>query len=232
MTNRYNFPNPLRAALIDMDGVLYDSMPKHAQAYADMFAENGIATEPDRFFLYEGMTGVATIALVIKELTGREISTEEARRLYARKTELFARSGRVDAMPGASRMLETLRRADVKCVLVTGSAQSSLLQRLDLDFPGIFLPSDRITALDVVNGKPHPEPYLRGLALAGTAPEETIVIENALLGVEAGRAAGLFTCAVTTGPIPADRFRERDASLISPSMNDFADTLTSLLCPE
>lgn len=230
MTQMNNFPTPLRAALIDMDGVLYDSMPGHARAYADMFNEIGIATEPDRFFLYEGMTGVATIALVMEMETGRQISEQEARRLYARKTELFAQSGYVDMMPGADRMLRTLADAGVKCVLVTGSAQSSLLTRLETDYPGVFAPADRITALDVTKGKPDPEPYLRGLALAGSLPQETIVIENAPLGVSAGRAAGLFTVAVTTGPIPRSHFEERDASVIFPSMPDFADALPSLIC--
>ena len=42
------------AALIDMDGVLYDSMPRHAQAWHKMMSEIGIQTDPDEFYLYEG----------------------------------------------------------------------------------------------------------------------------------------------------------------------------------
>lgn len=227
--DKINFPNPLKAALIDMDGVLYDSMPGHAAAWNKMFHEYGVDTTVDEFFLYEGMTGPATIDLVLQREVGHTVPQEEAREMYRRKTELFVERGQVSMMPGAAEMLDTLRRNGVRCVLVTGSAQNSLLSRIADDYPGVFLPRDRVTALDVTHGKPDPEPYLRGLAIAATRTEETIVIENAPLGVRAGRAAGLFSVAVTTGPIPRDAFVREDASIIFSSMPEFAKALPGLL---
>ena len=85
-----------------------------------------------------------------------------------------------------------------------------------------------MTALDVTNGKPDPEPYLKGLAIAGIQPQEAIVIENAPLGVRAGKAAGIFTVAVTTGPVPREAFEKEGADIIFPSMPAFADYLESL----
>ena len=85
-----------------------------------------------------------------------------------------------------------------------------------------------MTALDVTNGKPNPEPYLKGLAIAGIQPQEAIVIENAPLGVRAGKAAGIFTVAVTTGPVPREAFEKEGADIIFPSMPAFADYLESL----
>ena len=132
---------------------------------------------------------------------------------------------RVNSAPSAARMLRELKRRGVRCILVTGSAQRTTLDRLDRDFPGVFAVRDRITALDVTHGKPDPEPYLKGLEKAGTRPEETIVIENAPLGVHAGKAAGLFTVAVTTGPIPREAFVSEKADAIFHSMPEFAEFL-------
>ena len=89
-------------------------------------------------------------------------------------------------------------------VLVTGSGQNSLISRIDTNFPGIFEPGMRVTSRDVTHGKPHPEPFIRAMQLARVSPSQSIVIENAPLGIEAGDRAGAFTIGVTTGPIPVE----------------------------
>ncbi len=112
---------------------------------------------------------------------------------------------------------------------MTGSAQSSLLDNIDRAYPGVFPPGRRITANDVTHGKPNPEPYLKGAAaIAGAAPEECIVVENAPLGVRAGKAAGCFTVAVTTGPHSTRGIRERGADIIFGSMPEFAGWLEKM----
>lgn len=226
-----NFPKGICAALIDMDGVLYDSMPFHARAWHQMMSEQGIETTPEEFFLYEGMTGAATVNLIFKRELNREASPEEVEKLYGRKADLFVSYGVKKPMPGADRMLKALERGGLKRVLVTGSAQHSLLDSLNSDYPGAFLPGMRVTALDVKNGKPNPEPYLKGTEIAGVPISRSIVIENAPLGVRAGKAAGAFTIAVTTGPIPREDFEKEGADMIFASMNEFADWLEKNLPP-
>lgn len=221
---------PVTAALIDMDGVLYDSMPLHARAWQRMISEQGIDCTTDEFFLYEGMTGAATIDLIFRRAYGRNADPEEAKRLYAIKSDYFKSFGAKPTMQGADRMIRALQRLGMRRVLVTGSGQASLIQAINHDYPGAFADTDRVTANDVSRGKPDPEPYLRGLAIAGTRPENTIVIENAPLGVRAGVAAGCFTIAVTTGPIPREAFVKEEANLIFDSMPGFADFLETLEC--
>ena len=225
------FPSDIRVALIDMDGVLYDSMPHHARAWHQMMAEAGVETDPDEFFLYEGMTGKATINLIFERELQRPATDEEATRLYARKAELFVASGNKVPMKGADRMLQAFIRTGIPRVLVTGSAQSSLLNSLDHDYPGAFPQDKRVTALDVKHGKPDPEPYLMGASKAGIDISRAIVVENAPLGVRAGKRAGAFTVAVTTGPIPREEFEKEGADLIFPSMDAFADWLEQELPP-
>lgn len=205
-----------KAALIDMDGVLYDSMPYHCRAWRATMLEEGLDIPEQEFFLYEGMTGPATINLLMKREKGVELTLEECKAIYARKADRFKDMVMPVAMPGAAEKIRLFRDAGLKTVLVTGSAQGSLLSRLDEDYPGVFPPHMRVTALDVTHGKPHPEPYLRGLEKAGVGAAEAVVLENAPLGVRAGKAAGIFTIAWTTGPIPRSAFEAEGADLILP----------------
>ena len=219
----------IKAALIDMDGVLYDSMKGHTAAWFRMAQELGIECTRDEFYAYEGMTGAATINILFNRAYGRDATGDECKELYARKARYFAETGEPDMMPGAAEMLRQLKDAGITCVLVTGSGQDSILNRLDRDYPGIFLPENRVTAHNVTHGKPNPEPYLKGLEFAGCNANEAIVIENAPLGVKAGHAAGCFTVAVTTGPIPEDDMTASGADIVYSSMPEFAKRLPELL---
>lgn len=203
-----------KAALIDMDGVLYDSMPRHTKAWRETMLEEGLDIPADEFFLYEGMTGEATINLLMQREKGITLSAEQCREIYARKAARFRAQGEPAPMAGASDLIRKMQAEGLVTVLVTGSAQGSLLGRLETDYPGVFPPERRVTALDVKNGKPHPEPYLRGLEKAGVEPYEAVVLENAPLGVRAGKRAGIFTIAWMTGPIPLGAFEAEGADLI------------------
>ena len=222
-------PLNIKAALIDMDGTLLDSMPSHARAWHRMVSELGIDCRLDEFFGYEGMTGGATIDLIFRRELGRPATDREKTELYARKTGYFNEMPKVPVMPGAARMLRTLMDAGVARVLVTGSGQKSTIGRLAVEFPGAFAEDMMITSRDVSRGKPDPEPYLMAMERAGVAPSEAMVVENAPLGVKAGAAAGAFTVAVTTGPIPAEAMWEAGADMVFPSMEAFADALPALL---
>lgn len=220
---------PLKAALIDMDGVLYDSMKYHTLAWQRMMSEIGVECSRDEFYLYEGMTGAATIELLMKRSFGKSVTAEESAALYRKKTEYFKSYGERETMPGAADMLAAFRDFDVDRVLVTGSGQQSLIGTLSHDYPGMFADDKRVTASDVVHGKPAPEPYLRGLEKAGVLCSEAIVVENAPLGVKSGHDAGCFVCAVTTGPIPESEMLRAGADIVFSSMPEFAASVTDLV---
>lgn len=208
-----------------MDGVLYDSMKYHTLAWQRMMEEHGIHCTRDEFYLYEGMTGAATIDLIWQREFGHPCDPERRTALYDYKTKIFKSIGGNETMKGAARMLKTLCGRGIRCVLVTGSGQASLIDNVRKDYPGVFGDGMMVTAHDVSKGKPAPEPYLKGLAKAGVRADEAIVIENAPLGVRAGVAAGIKTMAVCTGPVPKDYFIKENAWGIYKSMDDFADLL-------
>lgn len=93
-------------------------------------------------------------------------------------------------MPGALRLLQELKHAGLKRVLVTGSGQNSLLSRISTEFPEMFRDELRITSANVQHGKPHPEPYLKAMDLAMVEPWQSVAFENAPLGVESAIEPG------------------------------------------
>jgi beta-phosphoglucomutase-like phosphatase (HAD superfamily) len=111
----------------------------------------------------------------------------------------------------------------IKRVLVTGSGQPTLFGSLEKDFPGSFEKDLMVTSYDVTFGKPHPEPYLLGLKKAGITAGEALVIENAPLGIQSAVAAGIYTIAVNTGPLPDKVLLESGANMIFPSMMALAE---------
>ena len=221
----------LKAILFDMDGVLYDSMPAHADSWQKTMKEFGYtSTNPAEFYLHEGRLGHATINLITEREFGREATEKEMKEIYARKTELFREYNSGATIPGAKEVLAFVKGKELIPVLVTGSGQPSLLDSLDIDFHGIFTPETMVTAFDVVNGKPDPEPFLQGLKKGGDLqPHQALVIENAPLGIQAAVAAGIFTIAVNTGPLPDSILLDAGASAVFDSMRTLLAELPKIV---
>ena len=182
-----------------MDGVLYDSMGAHADAWSNAFRHFGIDFPPEMVYLNEGRTAQSTINLVFQQNEDRKATDSEVKMIYAKKTELIEVFP--DAIPfeGALVLMELLKGMGLDIWVVTGSSQDKFLEPLLRDFRR-FISADRlITGRDVKHGKPNPEPYLKALYKSGWEPTEVIVIENAPLGIQSAKAAGIYTIAVNSG---------------------------------
>ena len=218
----------LKAVLFDMDGVLFNSMPYHAQAWHTTMVKHGLMLGPTEAYMHEGRTGASTINIVHQRQFGVEATPELIQQIYAEKSAEFNRFPEPEPMSGAWELLQQVKADGLIPVLVTGSGQRTLLDRLSTNFPGIFTPDHMVTAFDVKYGKPNPEPYLMGLEKAGVKADEAIVVENAPLGVQAGVVAGIFTIAVNTGPLPDQVLWDAGANLLFPSMLAFNETWETL----
>ena len=212
-----------KAVLFDMDGVIYDSMRNHARSWHESMAKFGLDMAPEEAYKYEGMRGVETIKLIAKRQWGRDLSDNEAAKMYEEKAAAFRRCPSAQKMAGVEELMRRIKDAGLKIVIVTGSGQKSLLERLLNDFAGLVSSELIVTSFDVKRGKPDPEPYLKGLEKAGIQPCDGIVVENAPLGVRAGVAAGIFTVAVNTGPLPDKALADEGANLIFKDMPVFRD---------
>ena len=211
-----------KAVLFDMDGVLFDSMPNHAYAWSHAMTEYGLQMTPEEVYMNEGRTGSATINMLANRFWGRDATEEEKQLIYEAKSKVFNTCPEAKPMPGALETLKAVKEKGLKIVLVTGSAQTSLLEKLERSYPGFFHQDLMVTGFDVKLGKPYPEPYLKGLQKAGIKPEEGIVVENAPLGVQAGHAAGIFTIAANTGPLEDEVLKNAGADIVLPGMIDVA----------
>lgn len=212
--------------LFDMDGVLYDSMPNHAVAWQKSMAQFDIRMTAADAYATEGSRGIDTIRMMVKEQRGEDITLEEAQRMYDVKTEIFHSMPTAPIFPNVIEVMETLKSHGIQIGVVTGSGQRPLIQRLLDDF-GRFLDEDHIvSAYDVERGKPYPDPYLMGLKKAGNlSPAEGVVVENAPLGVKAGVAAGIYTIAINSGPLPDSVLLGEGANVLYHNMGELLAVL-------
>ena len=218
-----------KVVLFDMDGVLYNSMPNHAASWHSSMKEYGITISEEEAYMNEGMRGVEVIKRLVKEQKGVDIDDDTAAEMYRTKSEYYAACKRADLIPGVKNLQEAIVHAGLRVGVVTGSGQRTLLERILHDFQGLVSADIFITANNVKKGKPDPEPYLTGMKMAGTTPWQTIVVENAPLGVRAAKAAGCFTIAVNTGPLPDSVLLNERADLVVHTMDEVTALLPSLI---
>lgn len=220
-----------QVALIDMDGVLFDSMPHHAKCWTALFRGLGFSFEEKEAYMHEGRTGKATLEILYRRELQRDPTDQEVKELYGRKARMFDDMPPAPIMKDADALLDVIRDAGMQRILVTGSGQTKLFDRLNEAFPGHFSEKSMVTAFDVKKGKPFPEPYLMGLQKACVAAHEAIVIENAPLGVQAGRAAGIFTIAVNTGLLEDEILKEAGCNLLFHSMKELKEAWPEIIKP-
>ena len=169
----------LKTMMFDMDDVLFDSMKNHAKCWNETMAHYGMNLPYEEAYMHEGRTAAGTINIVSLRERGHEASEEEVEEIYAYKGRLFNQCPRAERMPGAYELLLKVKASGITPMVVTGSGQKSLLERLQTNFPSIFREELMVTAFDVKKGKPDPEPYLMGLKKAGDLrPNESLVVEN------------------------------------------------------
>lgn len=218
-----------KAVLFDMDGVLFDSMKYHARAWQETAENHHLISTPEDFYFFEGRTGEGTINELYLRTFNREATDEEKQVIYQEKADLFNRYNDGQVIENAPALVNWLTNAGLTCLVITGSGQHSLFNKLEDAYPGCFKRDLMVTAYDVKIGKPHPEPYLMGLEKAGVKANEALVVENAPMGVESAVAAGIFTIAVNTGPLPDQVLWDAGADLLYPDMNSLLKDIPEII---
>ena len=203
--------------IFDLDGVLADSEPWWNQIDAKLLAEHGINYRGE---YHRNVLGVSYRLAVefYKNAFHISASVEELmRRRGEIATDLFA--NRVGLFPSAKATLEQLREMKLRLAVATSSVSASA--RPFLDRTGIrSLFSVVLTGDEVQRGKPHPDIYLQTANKLGVTAETCLVIEDALAGVAAAKAANMRVAA-----IPDTRFvdpleYEKEADYVLGSLSD------------
>ena len=196
-----------KGILFDMDGILISSLGSVERSWRTWAVSRGI----DPALAIRTAHGCRAIETMRKL---RPDLDDEAELKFIEEIEIADQEG-VERLPGVAAFLATLPAE--KWTVVTSATER--LARIRLEAAGITPPARFITADMVSNGKPHPEPYLRGAELLGIAAGDCVVFEDAGSGSKSGRAAGCTVIATmfshTAEELAAANYRVQDLTGIS-----------------
>ena len=186
----------IAGVIFDMDGVLLESEPFIAAAAVRMFAEKGVMVAPEEFRPFIGagedrfLGGVAEARGVTLDMPRDKVRT------YQIYLDLIA--GRLEPSPGVGRFLTECRRRGLK----TAVASSADRMKVEGNLKEIHLPTSEFQAIvvgeDVINKKPAPDIFLEAARRMGLDPRACLVVEDAVSGVKAAKAAGARCLGLTT----------------------------------
>lgn len=203
----------VRAVVFDMDGVLTDSEPLINDAAVAMFRERGVRVRPEDFVPFVG-TGEDRYLGGVAAFYGVELDLAEAkRRTYEIYLELLPE--RLRAFPGAVELVRGCRAAGLQ----TAVASSADRIKIAANLKHIGLPAEGwaavVCAEDVKHKKPAPDIFLAAARKLGLPPEACVVVEDAVNGVRAAKAAGM-RCLAVAQSFPAEELGEADR--VAPSV--------------
>lgn len=190
-----------KGVIFDLDGVLVDSGWAHKQAWFDLAEREGLEMSDEFFYGTFGMQNAQIIPLLV----GRDLSSDEFEELSDWKEQRYRDliSDKLVLPPGAERLLIELKENGFLLAIGSSAPKANLdliLQRLKLNhYIGVC-----ITKEDVTRGKPAPDTFLQAAQKLSLAPRYCIVVEDAVPGIEAGKAAGMSVVALTTTRDRAD----------------------------
>lgn len=179
-----------------MDGVLVDSEPYICKAATLMFNELNLKVMPEDFRPFTGM-GENRYIGGVADLYGIAIDIEQAK---ARTYDIYGEiiTGKLKSLPGAHEFIARCRSKKLKLALATSADKIKMTANLKEIGLSKDLFHTIITGLDVKNKKPFPDIYLKAAERLGIKPEYCLVVEDAVSGIDAGKAAGCRCLAVTT----------------------------------
>jgi HAD superfamily hydrolase (TIGR01509 family) len=217
--------SPLRSIIFDLDGVLADSEPWWNQIDAKLLAEHGVTYRGEH---HQNVVGVSYRLAVefYKKAFGVSAPTEEMmRRRGEIATEFFA--NRIGLFPYVKEVLEELRQMKLHLAVATSSVSASARPFLDRHQLTGFL-EVIVTGEEVERGKPAPDIYLCAAEKLSVLADACLVVEDALPGVAAAKAAKMRVAAIPDRRFVDPREYERKADYVLDSLNE----LPALVCKE
>ena len=205
----------IRAVVFDMDGVLTDSEPLINAAAIARFRERRVVVAPEDFQPFVG-TGENRYIGGVAEKHGVRLDLEAAKhRTY--EIYLAMVPERLQAFPGAVELVRSCQKAGFKVAV----ASSADLVKIEANLRQIGLPPAAwdavVSAEDAVRKKPAPDLFLAAARKLGVAPAECVVIEDAVNGIQAAKAAGM-RCVAVAQSFPPEKLREAD--LVRPGIGE------------
>ena len=204
MDNR-NIRTQDQAVIFDMDGLMFDSERIGWMSMSQAAEEFGVELTMDIYMNFCGMNKEG-IALRMRDFWDDDLAEALASRTFEIRSGLLL-TEKIDTMPYLKELLAFLKEKGVRTAIASSSRRHEILDRLK--FAEIDHPFDAImSGEDIVNSKPHPEIYLKTLALLGIDPAEAygrvFVLEDSRNGLRSGHAAGCTTVFIPDMWLPAE----------------------------
>jgi HAD superfamily hydrolase (TIGR01509 family) len=211
----------LKAVIFDMDGVLTDSMPYHAQAMEKVFNGLGITIDTQDIYEREGEKTIDVVNFLLEKGTD-DASVYDRKDIVDKYIAKFGHIAQIKVFEGMKECLQILK-TNFLLAVVSGSDKPIVYNIMQNEFPGIF--DVIVTGDDVERGKPSPDPYLKAVAMLKLRKDECIVVENAPMGVDSALSAGICCIAVPTYLAPEKLSR---ANLLIPDHRELVNYLLDL----
>jgi HAD superfamily hydrolase (TIGR01509 family) len=218
-------PRPFSAVIFDLDGVLADSEPSWNEIDAKLLAEYGVTYHGE---YHRNVLGVSYRLAVefYKKTFGLSAPTEE---LMRRRGEIAADffANRVGLFPSAKTVLEQLRQMNLRLAVATSSMSASA--RPFLNRHGLTAFFDVIvTGEEIERGKPSPDIYLSAAKKLGIPADACLVIEDALSGIAAAKAAGMRVAAIPDTRFVDAREYEKQADYLLGNLSEIPALVRSI----
>lgn len=185
-----------KLAVFDLDGVLTDTAKYHFLAWKMTLEDMGIPVTDEINELVKGVSRQDSLKIILDK-ANVPLDQNMFQRLLDKKNTLYLqlikKLTEQDVLPGILNLLETLKNRDIVCVVASASKSAPLiLQQLKINsfFKGIVNPAE------IKNGKPAPDIFLKACEIAGISPQFGIGFEDARVGIQAIKAAGLKAVAI------------------------------------
>jgi beta-phosphoglucomutase len=184
-----------KGVIFDLDGVLIDTGEFHKQSWYDLAQEQGLDISDEIFYSTFGMQNYQIIPI----LAGRDLPAQDVERLSEWKERRYRElaAGKLTLLAGARNLIDDLKHKGFLLAIGTSTPQVNLTFILE-QIPALNCLDAFVTGEEVSKGKPHPDTFLRAAEKLSLAPNRCAVVEDAVQGVEAGKAAGMAVVAVTT----------------------------------
>ncbi len=184
----------INGVIWDLDGIIVDTGEFHYQAWKRILAEHGISLNRESFRATFGMNNWG----VLTSLLGSDITPEKASEISDRKEVAFRQliRGRVKLMQGVQGLLKILKGASVRQAIASSTPSANIEAILnELHIAPFFI---AMVSADFLPGKPDPAVFLKAADKIKVLPKHCVVIEDAVVGIEAAKRAGMRNIAVTT----------------------------------
>ncbi|NLJ95485.1 MAG: HAD family phosphatase [Clostridiaceae bacterium] len=215
----------MKAILFDCDGVLVNSEPTLAKVSANVMNARGIPAKPEDFLQYIGTGEDTYLGKVVEKYNGKYTS-ELKDTVYQEYITQGIKD--LESFPGCEKMLNDMAQKGVTMAVASSADKIKLdanLSTLDFDaekFAAI------ISGSDITRKKPWPDIYLLAAEKSNVEPEDCIVVEDAVAGIESGNRAGMVTIGFTSN-LSAQALKEAGADYVVDTFFEMEEILEKLL---